>query len=232
MPCWKRTCVLVSMSLNRIGAWATIGSLSWNLFAHIHHKNEGAFYKIKNYLWESVLQRPMMLRQIFIVWQKITPGMKRKRSGISGQEVFSEVWRKHNPFLRFIQRNLYASNNSTHAERLANPNSPFVTNRKFLSELIKSYESSEPLIQATNTCKVSNHLSFSRTSGSSLWASDFIKLASPTPRCIVQKHRVPLSYRSEMPKRDMQVTQKTGTHVSRDNWYRSQRPCKWHKNSS
>lgn len=187
---------------------------------------------IKNYLWESVLQRPMMLRQIFIVYQKITPGMKRKRSGISGQEVFSEVWWKHNPFLRFIQRNLYASNNSTHAERLANPNSPFVTNRKFLSELIKSYGSSEPLMQATNTCKVSNHLSFSQTSGLSLWASDFIKLASPTPRCIVQKHRVPLSYTSEMTKRDMQVTQNTGTHVSRDNWYRSQRPCKWHKNSS
>ena len=187
---------------------------------------------IKNYLWESVLQQPMMLRQIFIVYQKITPGMKRKRSGIGGQEVFSEVWWKHNPFLRFIQRNLYASNNSTHAERLANPNSPFVTNRKFLSELIKSYESSEPLMQATNTCKVSNHLSFSRTSGLSLWASDFIKFASPTPRCIVQKHRVPLSYSSETPKCDMQVTQKTGTHVSRDNWYRSQRPCKWHKNSS
>lgn len=160
MPCWKRTCVLVSMSLNTIAAWATIGSLSWNLFAHIHHKNEGAFYKIKNYLWESTLQWPMMLRQIFIVYQKITPGMKRKRSGISGQEVFSEVWRKHNPFLRFIERNLYASNNSTHAERLANPNSPFVTNRKFLSELIKSYESSEPLIQATNTCKVSNLVKF------------------------------------------------------------------------
>ena len=98
------------------------------------------------------------------------------------------------------------SNSSTHAERLANPNSPFCLNS------IKSYESSEPLIQATNTCKLSNHLNFSRTSGLSSWASDFIKLASPTPTCIVQKHKcrailgVPLPYTSEMTKRDMQVT--------------------------
>ena len=39
---------------------ATEGPSSWNLFVHIHHKNEGAFSKKKNYLRE----RPMMLRQI------------------------------------------------------------------------------------------------------------------------------------------------------------------------
>ena len=78
-----------------------------------------------------------------------------------------------------------ASNNSTHAKRLANPNSPFVTNRKFLSELIKSYESSEPLIQATNTCKVLNHLNFSWTSGLSSWASD---LSNSLAQCLLSKN--------------------------------------------
>ena len=37
---------------------------SWNVFAHLR---------------ESILQWPMILRQIFLVYQRTTPSMKRKR---------------------------------------------------------------------------------------------------------------------------------------------------------
>ena len=47
------------------------------------------------------------------------------------------------------------------------------------------YESFEPLIQTTNTCKVSNLLNFSQTSGLSLWASDISNSLAP---CLLSKN--------------------------------------------
>ena len=44
------------------------------------------------------------------------------------------------------------SNSSTHAERLANPNSPFVTETENLCLSFMSHKNYEPLVQATNTC--------------------------------------------------------------------------------
>ena len=67
-------------------------SSSRNLFAYIHRKNEKAF----SFLFrESALQQPMMLKQIFIVYQRTTHSMKRKRNAISGRDVFKQVRRKH-----------------------------------------------------------------------------------------------------------------------------------------
>jgi len=67
-------------------------SSSRNLFAYIHHKNEEAF----SFLFrESALQQLMTLKQIFIVYQRTTHSMNRKRSAISGRDVFNQVRRKH-----------------------------------------------------------------------------------------------------------------------------------------
>ena len=54
------------MSLNTIGAWAWVGqshrrSLSWNLFVHIHHKNEVAFYK--NIIIKTTFEKPSFNNQ-------------------------------------------------------------------------------------------------------------------------------------------------------------------------
>ena len=76
------------------------------------------------------------------------------------------------------------SNSSTHAERLANPNSPFVTETENLCLSFMSHKNSEPVVQATNTCKVSNHLNFSWTSGLSSWASD---LSNSLAQCLVSR---------------------------------------------
>ena len=74
--------VFVSVSLNKIGAWAwvvgaTVSLSSWNLFAH----NEGVLLK-KSYLWESVLQW---------IYQRVTYSIKIKGSAISDQEVFNSI---------------------------------------------------------------------------------------------------------------------------------------------
>ena len=76
------------------------------------------------------------------------------------------------------------SNSSTHAEWLANPNSPFVTETENSCLSFTSHKNSEPLVQATNTCKVTNHLNFSWTSGLSSWASD---LSNSLAQCLVSR---------------------------------------------
>ena len=50
---------------------------------------------LTTYPQHRVLQQPVIPRQIFIVYQSTTHGMKRKRSAISGRELFNQDGRKH-----------------------------------------------------------------------------------------------------------------------------------------
>ena len=120
----------------------------------------------KSYLRESILQW---------IYQRVTHSMKRKGSAISGQEVFNSIHMEE----------LMWTHSSTHAERLANPNSPFVTETENLCLSFMSHKNYEPLVQATNTCKVTNHLNFSWTSGLSSWASD---LSNSLAQCLVSRN--------------------------------------------
>ena len=83
------------------------------------------------------------------------------------------------------------SNRSTHAEWLANPNSPFVTETENLCLSFTSHKNSEPLVQATNTCKVTNHLIFSWTSGLSLWASE---LSNSLAQCHSEQKQISVKH--------------------------------------
>ena len=75
----------------------------------------------------------------FIVYQKTIHNMKRKRSAISGQEVFNQVGRKHILGCDSYCGTCVDSNSS--AERLANY--AFVTGTEhFCLDSIKSHESS------------------------------------------------------------------------------------------
>ena len=77
--------------------------------------------------------------------------MKRKKSAISGQEVFNEVGRKI-LFCDSYGGTCVDSNSS--ADRSANPNSPFVPDTEnFCLDSITSHKSSEPLVQAADTFK-------------------------------------------------------------------------------
>ena len=137
---------------------ATVGLSSWNLFAH----NEGAFSKKK------------------------LPSRKRSSMDLPKGHLQHEEKRECVKQSRSFQFDSYRgtyvdSNSSTHAERLANPNSPFVTETENLCLSFTSHKNSEPLVQATNTCKFSNHLNFSWTSGLSSWASD---LSNSLAQCL------------------------------------------------
>ena len=124
----------------------------------------------KSYLWGSVLQW---------IYQRVTYSIKTKGSAISDQEVF-------NSFQFDSYGGTYVdSNSSTHVKRLANPNSPFVAETANLCLSFMSHKNSEPLVQGTNTCRVSNHLNFSWTIGLSSWASD---LSNSLAQCLVSRN--------------------------------------------
>ena len=76
--------------------------------------------------------------------------MKRKKSAISGQEVFNNVGTNHIPLCDSYGGTCVDSNSS--ADRSANPNSPFVPGAEnFCLDSIKSHKSSEPLVWVANT---------------------------------------------------------------------------------
>ena len=168
MPCWKWNYVLVSMSLNKIGAWAWVGE------SHC-----------RSVILEFI--RPQW-RSFF--WKKL-PSRKCSSMDLPKGHLQREEKRECDEWSRSFQfasyRGTYVdSNSSTHAEWLANPNSPFVTETENLCLSFTSHKNSEPLVQATNTCKVTNHLIFSWTSGLSSWASD---LSNSLAQChSEQKH--------------------------------------------
>ena len=108
---------------------ATVGLSSWNLFAH----NEGAFSKKK------------------------LPSGKHSSMDLPKGHLQHEEKRECDKRSRSFQFNSYGgtyvdSNSSTRAERLANPNSPFVTETENLCLSFMSHKNYEPLVQATNTC--------------------------------------------------------------------------------
>ena len=159
--------VFVSVSLNKIGAWAwvvgaTVSLSSWNLFAH----NEGVFTKKK------------------------LPLRKRSSMDLPKGHLQHKDKRECDKRSRSFQFDSYGgtyvdSNSSTHVERLANPNSPFVAETANLCLSFMSHKNSEPLVQGTNTCRVSNHLNFSWTSGLSSWACD---LSNSLAQCLVSRN--------------------------------------------
>ena len=68
--------------------------------------------------------------------------MKRKKSAISGQEVFNEVGRK---ILLCDSRGGTCVDSNSSTDRSANPNSLFVSDTEnFCLDSIKSHKSSEP----------------------------------------------------------------------------------------
>ena len=141
---------------------ATVGLSSWNLFAY----NEGAFSKKK------------------------LPWRKHSSMDLPKGHLQHEEKRECDKWSRSFQFDSHGgtyvdSNSSTHTERLANPNSPFVTETENLCLSFMSHKNSEPLVQATNTCKVSNHLNSSWTSGLSSWASD---LSKSLAQCLVSRN--------------------------------------------
>ena len=77
--------------------------------------------------------------------------MKRKKSAISGQEVFNETGRK---ILLCDSRGRTSVDSNSSTDRSANPNSLFVSDTEnFCLDSIKSHKSSEPLVQVANTFK-------------------------------------------------------------------------------
>ena len=112
-------------------------SSSRNLFAYIHRKNEKPFsFRFR----ESALQQPMMLKKIFIVYQRTTHSMKRKRSAISGRDVFNQVRRKHILGCDSYCGTCVDSNSSGKQIRTL----LLSQNGNFLSGLDKTHKSSEP----------------------------------------------------------------------------------------
>ena len=97
---------------------------------------------LTTYLQGNALLRPRILRQIYSV-----------RKCDQRSRNFQPSWKKTFPWLRFIERKMYCatcvdSNKST--ERLANPNSTFVTGTdNFRLDWIRSHESSIPHVQVT-----------------------------------------------------------------------------------
>ena len=106
---------------------ATVGLSSWNLFAH----NEEAFSK------------------------KNLPLGKHSSMDLPKGHLQHEEKRECDKRSRSFQFNSYRGtyvDSRTHAERLANPNSPFVTETENLCLSFMSHKNYEPLVQATNTC--------------------------------------------------------------------------------
>ena len=124
--------VLAFMSPNKVGTWvrATIGPPSWNLFAQIQCRNKEDFKLfLTTFLWERVLQWPMIPRQIIIVYQGTKHSMKSKRSAITKPaRSFQPSWNKTYPWLQFIEGKMNCewtcvSSNSS-VQRLANLHLP------------------------------------------------------------------------------------------------------------
>ena len=90
----------------------------------------------------------MMLRQIFMAYQRTTHSMKQKRCAIRGQ-VFNLVGRKH-----ILGCDSYCGtcvDSNSRAERLANLNLSHAGTENVCLDLIKSsHESSKILVQAAN----------------------------------------------------------------------------------
>lgn len=130
------------------------------------------------------------MKELFL--KKKLPLRKRSSMDLPEGHLQHEEKRECNKRARSFQCDSYGgtyvdSNSSTHDERLANPNSPFVTETENLCLSFTGHKNSEPLIQATNTCRVSNHLNnfISWTSGLSSWASD---LSNSLAQCLVSRN--------------------------------------------